>query len=262
MKTTRLIALTALASLALAAAPTVAHADRSASNQYGPGDATNNISATTKVGQGFISSGTSYNGNASGAAEGKSTAQFMVDAGQLTLDKVPDMNFQNGSVANIVSADQTLALKDNTVGSGDSKNSTAFDGNNSGTLSVTDYTGSNNGWTVLAALGQFTSNSGASKINNATLNLSASNQKSLVSGTAAAKNISLNSAATADAATWPTASVLWSTDKNTGEGTNTEDFVSAANTLTIKQQNDIQPTTYQANLFWTLQNAPTATPAN
>ncbi|MFK5283449.1 hypothetical protein ACI3PL_28135, partial [Lacticaseibacillus paracasei] len=74
-----------------------------------------------------------FTATADQSASAKSTAQFTVDAGQLTLVAVPDLNFGAAKPATIVNGG-TQSLVSNTVDNGSSKGQSAFDGNNAGKL--------------------------------------------------------------------------------------------------------------------------------
>ncbi|GAB6093334.1 WxL domain-containing protein [Furfurilactobacillus curtus] len=220
---------------------------------HGPGTSDNNISST-KVGEGFISTGSDANSQ----AQARSTAEFNVQGGDLTLDSVPDFQFGSVKTSAIITGDQTLHLSDNNV----SKNAANLDGNNTGHLSITDYTGSNNGWHVVGALGQFknTTTSGA-VIDQATLALSPSTATSDNSQTAQANKTTLTASATDT--NWGTdAQAIWTAAANQGQGQNTTTYVDTNNTLTIGKQTNIAAGTYQATLYWALQNVPTAPAAN
>lgn len=245
-----LLIFSTLAALTLGAA--TVHADRGTDNQHGPGTAANNISNVTTVGQGFISSGTS----ASDAATGRSTAEFEVTPGNLTLDHVPNLKLEDAKVADIINKDVTVNYVNNAVTS--TKN---FDGNKDGALSVADYTGTNNGWNLMTALGQFKNTKTSAVIDNAKLVLTATNTTS-ESKVAAPLTSTLTATAANDSGTATQETNLWSAAKGTGQGSNTALYTDANSAkLTIAKQSNIAPGIYQATLYWNLVNVPTATPA-
>lgn len=225
-------------------------ADRAAGNQHGPGTATDNISSTTTVGKGFIADGT----DATGAAAGRSTAEFQVAPGDLTLDAVPNLKFAGTNVSNIVKDDTTLNYASGSVSANQN-----HDGNSNTALSVTDYTGSSNGWNVLASLGQF-SNSAKGTITDADLTL-APNTTTTDSGLSKPDSVTLTAAAANDANNGIQENSIWQAGAGKGQGQNTTTYNTDATKLLIKKQTAVQPGTYQATLYWSLVSAPTATPA-
>ncbi|MGX7132563.1 WxL domain-containing protein [Enterococcus songbeiensis] len=144
-------------------------------NPNGPGTANgtdsdknpivNNISAGT-AGEGFVSDDTS-------SATAKSTAEFTVEDGFLTLDAVPDLNFGK-TEREVLKTDKVLHLDtENPFAVSKASTYDAYDGTTSsekGKIVVSDYRTTHAGWTLTAKLGKFTG-SNDSSITSATLNL-------------------------------------------------------------------------------------------
>lgn len=226
----------AVAAAALALSPLAAGAS-------GPGTATSNL---TNVSDG-------YTADSSGNAQATSNAEFTVTPGTLSLNQVPNIVLSSVSVKEIASADTTAK-----VSSGAPTSGTAYDGNNTGTLNITDYRGNNAGWSLTVGMSPFTS--GKSEITSATLNLDQTPGTLDNSSTAAPKSIKLSQSAVANG--WISSPLLlWSAAADTGEGNNTATTATSSNLL-VKQQANVVAGTYDATLYWALQNAPAAnTPA-
>lgn len=192
----------------------------------GAGDKDNNISAGT-AGEGFVAD---PNANAT------STAEFTVDSGFLTLDKVPDLKFENVS-AGTLKADKTLQLSGFEVTTlGTSKNKTAFDGNDDGNVVVSDFVGATPiNWSLSASLGEFAGLKGG-----ATLNLALADQDAVAVTTTGYTEVATNGtvAASDNVYTLPV------NKDNT--------------TLTLKEGSVLKTGTYQADLNWQLTNSVTA----
>lgn len=186
------------------------------------------------------------------AQTGASTAEFTVNAGDLTLVSVPNLQFGNVNVADLQSTgDETFTLQQagNTVVGTQSPTSAADDtpqGNSTGDLTVNDYRGTNSGWTLTASLSQF------------------SNGSSTLSGTIVLSNLTMTNSVSATIPTIQPA-VIASSDtatpykievaaKNAGQGSNTAAITSS--TLALIKSNDVVNGTYDATMTWTLTNAP------
>lgn len=202
-------------------------------NPNGPGTSGNNISAGT-AGEGFVADETED-------ATAKSTAEFKVDPGFLTLDEVPDLNFKNVS-AGTLKADKTLQLSGFEVTTlGTSKNKTAFDGNSDGNVVVSDFVGATPiDWSLSASLGKFAGLKGE-----ATLNLALAGQDDAVAVT--------TTGYTEVATNKPVEAVdnVYTLPVNT-----------AKTTLTLKSGSVLKTGTYQADLNWQLTNSITPPPAD
>lgn len=143
-----------------------------ADTNAGPGNATTNLSGNTTVSAGQPV----FTATADQSASAKSTAQFTVDAGQLTLVAVPDLNFGAAKPATIVNGG-SQSLVSNTVDNGSSKGQSAFDGNNAGKLIVSDMRGTGKGWSLSTSMdSEFAS--GASKLKGLSMNLAATGSNS------------------------------------------------------------------------------------
>ena len=98
----------------------------------------------------------------------KSVAEINVEAGVLTLEKVPDLRFDKVSIAELAGdTGVTKNLIDNSVSDqGPVKTSGAnaanADGNNTGELTITDYRGSGLGWELTAQVGEMINGAGQS----------------------------------------------------------------------------------------------------
>lgn len=145
-----------------------------ADTNAGPGTDTTNLSGNTTVSAGQ----TVFTALPAQSASAKSTAQFTVEAGQLTLVAVPDLNFGAANPATIVNGG-TQSLVNNTVDKdkGSSKDQSAFDGNNAGKLIVSDMRGTGNGWSLSASMDpEFAA--GDSKLEGLSMNLGATGSNS------------------------------------------------------------------------------------
>ncbi|WP_179393945.1 WxL domain-containing protein [Lacticaseibacillus absianus] len=108
----------------------------------GPGNAGENIAAAV-VGAGFTVS-------EAGDADAASDATVELSAGALTLDAVPNFHFATKPVADIITGRAlTLALGDGP------RTAANYDGNDDGVAVVTDYRGTNGGWTLSAEAAAF-----------------------------------------------------------------------------------------------------------
>ncbi|MFD1454516.1 WxL domain-containing protein [Levilactobacillus lanxiensis] len=226
----------AVAAAVLALNPLVAGA-------AGPGTATSNL---TNVSSGYVADST-------GNAEATSNAEFTVTPGTLSLNQVPNIMLGTVSVKDIATANTTVP-----VTSGAPTSGTAYDGNNTGTLNVTDFRGNNAGWSLSVGLSPFTS--GKSTITNATLNLNQTPGTLDNSATAAPSSLKLTQSAVTNG--WISSpQTLWNASAETGEGNNSATTATSSNLL-VDQQPTIVAGTYDATLYWALQNAPaTTTPA-
>lgn len=118
------------------ATPVVAYTNANA----GPGTANTNLSGNTEV----SADRPVFTALPAQSASAKSTAQFTVEAGQLALVAVPDLNFGAANPATIVNGG-SQKLVDNTVG------------NNAGKLIVSDMRGTGKGWSLSISMNpQFT----------------------------------------------------------------------------------------------------------
>lgn len=221
--------------LLAASATTTVNADNLGA---GPGTSTANLSGNTT-----ISASQPFFAADGAAAKANTTAQFNVQGGYLSLVAVPDLNF--GTVnANTVVNGGTQALKDNKVDTGSSKGSTAFDGNASGQLIVSDMRGTAAGWKLNAAMSPtFKSADGSSSLNGITLGLSATGTNSFngqnpltLSGTSVS-----------------------TTDENKGIGDTTFSLTGPTNaSLTFPAGTNstfTAGTAYQSDITWTLVSA-------
>lgn len=202
----------------------------STDNPNGPGTTENNISAGT-TGEGFVSK------DINTPATAKSTAEFTVDPGFLTLDKVPDLNFGTTEAGTLKTA-KTLKLSDFKVKTpGTSKNKTAFDGNSNGNV-VSDFVGATPiDWQLSASLGEFTGLKGGAE-----LNLAFAGKQTAVTTTDYAV-VADNGTVTATDNVYTLA-----VDKD-------------STTLTLEKGSVLKTGTYQADLNWQLTNSVTPSAA-
>jgi len=118
-----------------------------ADTNAGPGDENTNLSGNTTV----SADRPVFTATAAQTASAKSTAQFTVNEGQLTLVAVPDLNFGAAEAATIVNGGWQSLVRD-PVDNGLSKGKTAFDGNNAGMLIVSDMRGTGEGWKLSTSM--------------------------------------------------------------------------------------------------------------
>ncbi|WP_204122324.1 WxL domain-containing protein [Lacticaseibacillus mingshuiensis] len=114
-----------------------------AADGNGPGVVDNNI-AGALIGAGFVV-------GSDGTATANSTVNIQIDPVTLSLDAVPDLKFENVSIADLVKKDVDAKL---TLGT-DITDKGTFDGNDTGQIAVSDYRGTNTGWNLSASLGTF-----------------------------------------------------------------------------------------------------------
>ena len=207
-----------------------------------------------------------------GSANGKSTAEFEVTPGDLTLDAVPDLNFGTTNVKDIATKDVILSLVDGKVtsekdGNVTSKDVTAKDGNADLNLKVSDFRGVNSGWNLTAKLGTFKANIKDSKSNDASDALDRLNGVILHlvvnSNDDATKTNPVKPAVvdlkqgSADGVT------LLNADGDKSDGGGENNFIAdTSSTLTIPKDPKIKAATYQADVTWTLGNTFATAPAN
>lgn len=214
-----------------------------ADTNAGPGNATTNLSGNTTVSAGQPV----FTATADQSASAKSTAQFTVDAGQLTLVAVPDLNFGAAKPATIVNGG-SQSLVSNTVDNGSSKGQSAFDGNNAGKLIVSDMRGTGKGWSLSTSMdSEFAS--GASKLKGLSINLAATGSNSFFGS-----NKALNLAGTniSDTST----SVVSTNADNSGVGDTTFNLNASSsaslNFPTATNSIFTAGAPYQSNVTWTL----------
>lgn len=214
-----------------------------ADTNAGPGTATTNLSGNTTVSAGQPV----FTATADQSASAKSTAQFTVDAGQLTLVAVPDLNFGAAKPATIVNGG-TQSLVSNTVDNGSSKGQSAFDGNNAGKLIVSDMRGTGKGWSLSTSMdSEFAS--GASKLKGLSMNLAATGSNSFFGS-----NKALNLAGTniSDTST----SVVSTNADNSGVGDTTFNLNASSsaslNFPTATNSIFTAGAPYQSDVTWTL----------
>ncbi|QXJ68253.1 WxL domain-containing protein [Lacticaseibacillus paracasei] len=214
-----------------------------ADTNAGPGNATTNLSGNTTVSAGQPV----FTATADQSASAKSTAQFTVDAGQLTLVAVPDLNFGAAKPATIVNGG-SQSLVSNTVDNGSSKGQSAFDGNNAGKLIVSDMRGTGKGWSLSTSMdSEFAS--GASKLKGLSMNLAATGSNSFFGS-----NKALNLAGTniSDTST----SVVSTNADNSGVGDTTFNLNASSsaslNFPTATNSIFTAGAPYQSNVTWTL----------
>lgn len=214
-----------------------------ADTNAGPGNATTNLSGNTTVSAGQPV----FTATADQSASAKSTAQFTVDAGQLTLVAVPDLNFGAAKPATIVNGG-SQSLVSNTVDNGSSKGQSAFDGNNAGKLIVSDMRGTGKGWSLSTSMdSEFAS--GASKLKGLSINLAATGSNSFFGS-----NKALNLAGTniSDTST----SVVSTNADNSGVGDTTFNLNASSsaslNFPTATNSIFTAGAPYQSDVTWTL----------
>lgn len=216
-----------------------------------------NVQAATVSGQENISGGVKA-GDGDNAteenAEAESTAEFTVEAGKLTLDAVPDMNFGTASVRDIATKDTTLKYTSGRVGKTETK-----DGNHNGLIQVSDFRGTGLGWNLSVKLGTFTNSlTGATLKLNAPVNNKTENNNAAESF----ENVTLKSNDTDQKVVTSIADNTSTNDNEaTGMGVNIYAITKDSTTLTIDKNPTIKAGTYQADLTWTLANTPSTTAA-
>lgn len=135
-----------LFSLALGASLLLLNSSFNSVHAAGSGNSTTNLTNQT----------TGYQAQFSENATATSTAELAINPGTLTLDAVPDLRFSSTNINQIATGETTLDLLDGNI----TKNSTAFDGNSSHQLQVSDLRGNSGDWKLTAQLSEFRSASG------------------------------------------------------------------------------------------------------
>lgn len=240
MKSIKTISLSTAALMALV----VGGIGVNAATGSGSGTTDNNI-ADGSTGAGFV---------AEDSASAKSTAEFAVTAGKLTLDAVPDMHFGmqlgNAGVSDIATRDVVLTYQDGKVtDKKDSKgNVTAKDtndGNDAGLIRVSDFRGSGAGWKL--SLGLSTFSNGSDTLGGTTLAIALGDKKDAV--------------AIASSTDGTASTPIYVAATDTGLGVN--DFIIDGDTeLQIAKNPKVKSGTYQADLTWTLSNTLTTKAAS
>jgi len=225
----------AVALVALTMVPAVALAS-------GPGTASSNL---TTVSDGYVADST-------GNAQATSDAEFTVTAGALSLNQVPNIMLGSTTVKDIATGPTTTL----NVTTGAPTAGTAYDGNNEGALNVTDFRGDNSGWSLTVGMSPFTSSTKAT-ITDATLSLDQTTGTMDNTATAVPNSLKLTQSTVTNG--WITSpQTLWDAAANTGQGTNSATTAASSN-LAIGKQSNVVAGTYDATLYWALQNAPAAT---
>lgn len=214
----------------------------------GSGTETTNLSGNTTVSAGQ----TVFTATADQRASAKSTAQFTVEEGQLTLVAVPNLNFGAAKPATIVNGG-SQKLEKNTLDNGSSKGQSAVDGNNAGNLIVSDMRGTGKGWSLSASMGSdFTS--GTSTLTGLSLTLEAEGNNSFFDP----KNQHLNLKGTI---TSNSPIVVSTNADNSGVGDTTFNLnASSSASLNFPKATNSTFTAnaaYQSNVTWTLGATPT-----
>lgn len=191
-----------------------------------------------------------------GTADANSIGEFQIEAGLLTLDRVPNLHFtkdgvaQNPKIGDIATGTQ-LKFTNSTVTSG-TATATALDGNTDNTLMVSDFRGDETkGWNLYATVSAFTKDATHS-LTGVTLNIT----PTIVAraGQPGVDATPLTAAIPAKAN--GEAGVVVDAAKNTGTLTNNFKF-DGTTTLDIEAQ-AAQAGVYQAQVTWTLANVPKA----
>lgn len=241
MKSIKTISLSTAALMALV----VGGIGVNAATGSGSGTTDNNI-ADGSTGAGFV---------AEDSASAKSTAEFAVTAGKLTLDAVPDMQFGNAGVSDIATKDiatknvvltyQDGKVTDKKDSEGNVTAKDTNDGNDAGLIRVSDFRGSGAGWKLSLGLSAFSN--GSDTLGGTTLAIALGDKKDAV-------GIASSTDGTASTPIYVAAT-------DTGMGVN--DFTIDGDTeLQIAKNPKVKSGTYQADLTWTLSNTPTTKAAS
>ncbi|MFD1433196.1 WxL domain-containing protein [Lacticaseibacillus yichunensis] len=174
----------------------------------------------------------------------ETTAEFTVEPGALTLDEVPDLNFGTVPIKNLIEGDATAELVGyENVLPGD-------DGNQTGDVQVSDYRGSNAGWSLYAQMTPFALSTDANVTLDGTMTLTGAETTS--TGVAPG-------AFGGDIATDSQNVLVWNAAVNTGTGQN-NDVTEAGedNYLTLDRNTGAVPGRYDSDVTWTLALTPDA----
>ena len=187
-------------------------------------------------------------------------AEINLKGGELTLDAVPDLNFGEIPLADILAGNVTKALKDNTVPVGPIKTTTdPKDGNATGDLSVTDLRGSNAGWELTAQLGALKNSANQTLAGTMTLqgaNLITDNPSyDLTNNPKEPKTLTFGE--TTSVTIWRAAATDGTaTNMGQGQGKNTVKISDTNTSLALTQNPTATAGQYQAAITWTLSDAP------
>ena len=223
-----------------------------ADTNAGPGTVTTNLSDNTTVSAGKPV----FTALPAQSASAKSTAQFTVEAGQLTLVAVPDLNFGAANPATIVNGG-TQSLANNIVDNGSSKGQYAFDGNKDGKLIVSDMRGTGNGWSLSISMNPiFTTvaSTETSTLTGLSMNLKATGSNSFYGSN---KPLNLEGTNISDTSR----PVVSTNADNNGVGDTTFNL-NAVDSASLKFPSATNSTftakaAYQSNVTWTLGATPT-----
>ena len=221
-KATWLISTVAAALLASGAPLTI--------NAAGPGDEKGNLNTSTDAA--FVLT------DDADTAEANSVALFSIEPGNLSLKAVPNFNFGNAAVKQLIDGPLALGLANGNVEPGKE----GYDGNASNTLEVLDYRGTNAGWTLTAKLGAF---AGPTTLIASSLALSGSASGSNYSGSLGTGNIA------------QAAATVLAPAKGQGSGATTGTVATAK--LELPKTATASAGDYRASIVWTLAASPSGT---
>lgn len=182
----------------------------------------------------------------------KSTASFVANPGELTLVKVPDMNFGTTSVQDLIAGTTLEYQNGNADTNGMSNTSNA---NQDGTLQVADYRGTSAGWQLSAQAAPFTADHNAVTLGTTTLTFSPMVDTDQ-SGTQANNLATNTNIYNTNAQIWSADATGTTPEEKTGTGTNTVTFTQGIATLKIGATPSAVSGTYQSQITWTLASAP------
>lgn len=206
------------------------------------GFATNASAADRDISTGTVGAG--YEATNDSPAEANSTAEFTIDPGKLTLDKVSDLHFSkngksNPQVSDFI-ADQDLILDGQPVTS-----KTGKDGNPDKQVIVSDFRGSHDGWTLNVKMTPF---------------VNTKNNKDGISGSQLTLDVVKDDTKGKAVAPLLTKVVvnqegntLINADSDQGTFTNTFDLAGNLH-IPAAGNESIQSGTYQSTVTWTLLN--------
>lgn len=176
-----------------------------------------------------------------GIAEAESIAQFEVTGGNLTLDAVPNLQFETVNAGDLATGKQRVPLANFSIDAGED----GWDGNQSGRLQVTDNRGENVGWRLFATMSPFKEvdpkdGNPVELEGNLDLKFNATSE--------------VKRDATIKAGT--EANLVWSAVPGNGQGKNFSIVKIDGSELEITSNSNVRHGIYRATILWELNNTP------
>lgn len=183
--------------------------------------------------------------NEAGTSSDTSQAVVQVEAGQLTLYNVPDMDFGTVTIDDVATTNKVANFVDSVVDGGNQQET--------GNIEVNDFRGNSAGWHVRAALSDFTSTTDATVLTG-TIDLGT---PAVASTGVTPGDDDLTAGGEPLVSGVENATTVFNAAAGYGQAVNTA-TVSTDATLTINQNSLVTPGLYTATINWELTNTPEA----